>query len=355
MKYISIFFILILFTLSGGVAVVADVVGANGSSCDYNGQGVGSGVMQDGACREAALYQSQSQTQTPGAPAGPQSGFTALAPIPGLTDSANTSVVNASSLANFFNNLYKYLIGIAAMLAIIEIIWGGLEISTKDSVSKKSDGKERITQALLGLVLVLAPVLVFSIINPSILNLSLNLPELSTKTTFSVTAGSSAALPPAPATGCTLARKGDYVEIAVCANMTAATSYSCSNGQDLKVPPCPLNAANNACDETKPIVVSCSKTLTLNAYQYYTGVGKLTGPIAFVPSDQSAADAFYAGCAKDGGKYSVSLTTAARVFTSTNAYLISNGCSSDYKVAVDSAKGRGVACFGNVLSCGAPQ
>jgi len=112
-----------------------------------------------------------------------QQGFTALAPIPGLTDPAtlNTaSGINANTLANFFNNLYKFLIGLAAILAIIEIIWGGLEYSTQDSISKKSDGKHRIYQAIFGLVLVLSPVLVFSIINPSILNLSLNLDPLDT-------------------------------------------------------------------------------------------------------------------------------------------------------------------------------
>ena len=109
-------------------------------------------------------------------------GFTALAPIPGLTSSDVTSVVNSTTLANFFNNLYKYLIGLAAVLAVVEIIWGGLEISTKDSVSKQSDGKARIYQAILGLVLVLSPVLVFSIINPAILNLSLNLQPLNTAT-----------------------------------------------------------------------------------------------------------------------------------------------------------------------------
>jgi len=99
-------------------------------------------------------------------------GFVALdATIPGLTDLPPTE----AGLAPFFNNLYKYLIGIAAILAIIQLIWGGLEISTQDSVSKNKDGKERIREALFGLLLVLSPVLVFSIINPSILNLSINL------------------------------------------------------------------------------------------------------------------------------------------------------------------------------------
>lgn len=106
-------------------------------------------------------------------------GFVPLAGIPGLTaEGVNTT---ASGLPAFFNNLYKYLIGLAAALAVIEIIWGGLEYSTQDSPGGKSGGKERIYQAIFGLVLVLSPVLVFSIINPSILNLSLNLPPLETK------------------------------------------------------------------------------------------------------------------------------------------------------------------------------
>jgi len=109
-------------------------------------------------------------------------GFVPLAPIPGLTKDLG-AVVGPDTLATFFNNLYKYLIGIAATLAVIEIIWGGIEISTKDSVSQHSDGKERIQQAIFGLVLVLSPVLVFSIINPSILNLSLNLPPINLITT----------------------------------------------------------------------------------------------------------------------------------------------------------------------------
>jgi len=104
-------------------------------------------------------------------------GFVPLAPITGLTDIQPTS----AGLAGFFNSLYKFLVGIAAALAVIEIIWGGLEYSTQDSVSKKMDGKKRIYQAILGLILVLSPVIVFSIINPRILNLDLNLPEIDLK------------------------------------------------------------------------------------------------------------------------------------------------------------------------------
>lgn len=113
--------------------------------------------------------------------------FVPLAPIPGLTTG---DVANQPGLAIFFNNLYKYLIGLAAILAIIEIIWGGLEIAVnKDSVSKVTDAKGKIYNAIFGLILVLAPALIFSIINPSILNLGVNLEPLDTRPSSGVATG----------------------------------------------------------------------------------------------------------------------------------------------------------------------
>jgi hypothetical protein len=109
-----------------------------------------------------------------------QSTFIPLAPIPGLTQGVTA---NSVGTVNFLNNLYKFLIGIAAVLAVLEIMWGGFEYATKDSVSKKSDGKKRIQQALFGLALVLLPVLVFGIINPQILNLSISMGPLNVQNT----------------------------------------------------------------------------------------------------------------------------------------------------------------------------
>lgn len=167
-------------------------------------------------------------------------GFTALAPIPGLTNQSMTAVVSPNTLATFLNNLYKYLIGLAAILAVIEIIWGGLEIATKDSVSKQSDGRNRITQAILGLVLVLSPVIVFTIINPSILNLSLNLPPINTVTsTASGTGGSNnnlltqngGSITPQTTSGCATAINGPiagtfYTTCTASDNTTAANAAS---------------------------------------------------------------------------------------------------------------------------------
>lgn len=165
-------------------------------------------------------------------------GFTALAPIPGLTsDTAVTSIVNTKSFADFFNNLYKYCIGLAAIFAVIMIIWGGLEYATQDVPGAKASGKEKIQQAILGLVLVLSPVLVFSIINPNILNLSLSLNPINLDYTpytpspggtggQNVTPGTTAAL----AAGCTVT--GTLLKTAICPTQQAAQDFAttCSTG-----------------------------------------------------------------------------------------------------------------------------
>ena len=154
-------------------------------------------------------------------------GFVPIAPIPDLTSGVTA---NSAELATFFNNLYKYLIGFAAMLAFIEIVWGGLEYSTQDSVSQKSDGKQRIYNAIGGLILVLSPVLVFSIINPSILNLSLSLPEL--KTTSGTPAGTGGVGITDSTSECTGSGTSGILQVAVCPSDTAATKWgqNCTNG-----------------------------------------------------------------------------------------------------------------------------
>src|SRR3989344_3034196 len=202
-------------------------------------------------------------------------GFVPLTNIPGLTSGA---VADTTGLANFLNNLYKYLIGLAAILAVIEIIWGGLEISTQDSVSKKSDGKERITQAILGLILVLSPVLVFSIINPSILNLSLDLPELNTGTPIELGGGAAGGMrPAAPAIGCSAPSGGLYLQTFACANADVALSdVSCRDGLAIRLPVCKKTDAGSGKCLDNPYYVYCagkeSAPLVFYAYTTFKGL-----------------------------------------------------------------------------------
>ncbi|MFZ1075071.1 MAG: pilin [Minisyncoccia bacterium] len=152
-------------------------------------------------------------------------GFVPLAPIPGLTDNVQAS---QGGLADFLNNLYKFLIGIAAALAVIVIIWSGLEIALNPgNVSKMGESRSRIVGAIFGLILVLSPVLVFSIINPSILNLSLDLPVIG-----NTMSGTSGQTPPTTTTtpGCTLSSGTTYLLTYSCTDTNTANSYTCPGG-----------------------------------------------------------------------------------------------------------------------------
>ena len=235
--------------------------------------------------------------------------FVPLAGIPGLTQNVQA---NSAGLAGFFNNLYKYLIGLAAALAVIEIIWGGLEYSTQDSVSKKSDGKERIYQAILGLVLVLSPALVFSIINPSILNLSVNLPALNTTTSTPVGTGNGAngtgnggtysgtgnqTPVTAPPVGCRTISSGQYLESQACSSRNDVGKDFCKNGASPIINACRPDLLTGVCPDTS-VLVYCGKSITVT-YQNSK----------VVPRDLSAQNNFNSGCSADGGTMNASRTS----------------------------------------------
>lgn len=85
------------------------------------------------------------------------------------------SFAGAASLPAFLNQLYKICIGIAVVIAVLQLIRAGIMYSMGDSgFAKIEEAKHLITTSLLGLVLVLAPYIVFSIINPAILSLNIN-------------------------------------------------------------------------------------------------------------------------------------------------------------------------------------
>lgn len=176
-------------------------------------------------------------------------GFTALAPIPGLTDQSTTSVVNSATLAQFLNNLYIYLIGVAGILAVIMIIWHGIEIAfNRDSVGKVTDSKGKIMNAIYGLILVLSPALVFSIINPSILNLSLNLPPLNAAPGSS--GFSTATIAPTTTSGsggCTVTGAAGVFEVITCPTSAAVQNWIQTQCSDSSVKATPIpNTSTNA-------------------------------------------------------------------------------------------------------------
>lgn len=86
---------------------------------------------------------------------------------------ALSDTLNNLDFANFIQLAFNISITVGAVLAVVRIGYGGLLYMGSDSWSTKSQAKEVLVQAVIGLVLLISIVLVLQYINPKILNLDL--------------------------------------------------------------------------------------------------------------------------------------------------------------------------------------
>lgn len=95
--------------------------------------------------------------------------YVPLEPLPGTTpgDAAY------GSLSLYLNLVFKILISIGAMVAIITLVLGGITYMVSEIVDKKSEAKRRIQAAILGLLLLLTCWLILYEINPKLTQFSL--------------------------------------------------------------------------------------------------------------------------------------------------------------------------------------
>lgn len=241
-------------------------------------------------------------TPSPTTPPTTQSGgFVPLAPLPGLTsgDGAN-SIISSGSFGAFFNHLYDYLIGIAVIIAIIMVIWGGLQYSTQDSISKKGEGKERIQQAIFGLILVLSPALVFTIINPAILNFSLSFTPIEQGAPLATPPGSVGTVD--PTTGCTSFGVAGVFQKAVCPTSEAVTAWvgaNCISGARLV----DGGAAGSNSGGSVGITVYCSyESQEMILIDIGVGAGNyIFSPLAAQPDTVAEFQRFVPTCQSSGG------------------------------------------------------
>jgi hypothetical protein len=119
---------------------------------------------------------------TPGTPfiTPPVKNYVLLAPIPcdpqddGCDPSGELKEYDPSTSTNaigsYLNLMIKIFIGLCAVLAMIMIVVGGLEYMTSELISSKESGKQKITGAILGLLLALGSWAILNTINPELLN-----------------------------------------------------------------------------------------------------------------------------------------------------------------------------------------
>jgi hypothetical protein len=104
--------------------------------------------------------------------AGGSQGFVPLVGIPGL-DSANTPTFD-----DYIDALYALAISVAALIAVIQIVIGGAQYMMDDLITSKSAAKERIKNALIGLLIIIAAALILTTINSDLTRLDINAPAI---------------------------------------------------------------------------------------------------------------------------------------------------------------------------------
>lgn len=104
-----------------------------------------------------------------------------LEPIPCITGVGNCTeggVQSEIDINSYILYVYKFSIAIAVFLAIVMIIWGGFLYITSETPFKIADGREKIQNAILGLVMVLVSYLILLTVDPRLVNIDSNIPKI---------------------------------------------------------------------------------------------------------------------------------------------------------------------------------
>lgn len=100
--------------------------------------------------------------------------YKTLAPIRSQ-NIGDTVEINDKTFSDYINNLYRIGVSIAVGLAVLMVMWGGVEYITSDALGGKEGGKEKISQALTGLLLALGSFIILKTIDQKILSTRLDI------------------------------------------------------------------------------------------------------------------------------------------------------------------------------------
>ena len=103
---------------------------------------------------------------------------------PGVFSSFVAQTPSNNPLQEFFGQVFKFGIAAAVALALIMIIWGGIEYMTTDAWYNKEEGVTKIKDALIGLGMALASYLILFIVNPCLVVFNADKSSCTTTNTF---------------------------------------------------------------------------------------------------------------------------------------------------------------------------
>jgi hypothetical protein len=114
-----------------------------------------------------------------------QDKYTLLEPLPCIPGTGNictaSSTITEISLDTYIGYIFKFAIAISAFLAVIMIIVGGFEIMLSEAIPAKMEGKQRVYNALIGLLMVLSSYLILRTIDPRLVEINTSIKAIEPK------------------------------------------------------------------------------------------------------------------------------------------------------------------------------
>lgn len=106
--------------------------------------------------------------------------YAPLAPLPGTINVNDTTAgVGTTNISLYLSGMIKLLIALGAALAVLFAIIGGTQyVAAGITPDAKSGAKERITNALIGLAIILTSYLLLNSINPKLVDVSFELEKV---------------------------------------------------------------------------------------------------------------------------------------------------------------------------------
>jgi len=96
--------------------------------------------------------------------------FEPMTKIPFLEE----SLTGSGGATAMFNALFKLSVTLGAMLAVFMFIWGGLQmIMARDSAGSVGEGRKKMSNAVMGLLMLISTFVVLNTINPQLTSLAL--------------------------------------------------------------------------------------------------------------------------------------------------------------------------------------
>lgn len=94
-----------------------------------------------------------------------------LEPLPGVTDSTQKL-----DFPSFLRGLFSTLLAAGAVLAVLMLVWGGLWYMVTGVAGSKEKARQKMLNAVLGLLLLFGSVLLLKTINPDLLRFDILIP-----------------------------------------------------------------------------------------------------------------------------------------------------------------------------------